>query len=103
MRFLDHQPGLCPELLEISNFDWPAWPAFLPVLQRRNRSGKAGSAKGVAKPIEPIGLPHRPILNILSGLRAALAGKVQSQPPASDKADGVERPIPSVLVPSPLR
>lgn len=76
MRFLGHQPGLCPESLEISSFDWPA---FLPALQRRNGRGKAGSAKGVAKPIESIELPHRPILNILSGSRAALAGEVPIQ------------------------
>ena len=107
MWALDHQPGHCPELVEISSFDWPTWATFLPALQRRNGRGKAGSAKGVAKPIESIELPHRPSMSILLGLRAALAGEVPisgwPQPPASDKADWVERPIPGGFVPSPLR
>ena len=107
MRALDHQPGLCPELVEISSFDWPTWATFLPALQRRNGRGKAGSAKGVGKSIESIELPHRPSLSILLGLRAALAGEVPfsgwPQSPASDKADWVERPIPGGFVPSPPR
>ena len=107
MKALDRQPGLCPELAEISSFDWPTWPTFLPALQRRNGRGKAGSAKGVTRPIGSIELPHRPGLSILIGLRAALAGEVPKsgwpQPPASNKADWVERPIPSGFVPSPLR
>jgi hypothetical protein len=107
MRALDHQPGLCPELAELSSFDWPTWPTFLPALQRRNGRGKAGGAKGVAQRIESIELPHRPSLGILIGLRAALAGVVPNsgwpQPPASDMADWVGRPIPSGFVPSPLR
>jgi hypothetical protein len=91
MGVLEHQPGLCPELLEISSFDWPTWLTFLPALQRRNERGKAGSAKGVAKSIESIELLHRPNLTILLGIRAAFAGEVPNsgwpQSPASDKAD----------------